>query len=124
MANEITIQASLKAVKGELNIQTPPTTVTQTIDMSGGPEYAAGGQIIGTTHETISVGDVGTEGWAWFKNLDSTNYVEIGVDVAASFYGVIRLNAGEWCVARLSDQTYYARANTANVTLGYVILEA
>lgn len=85
---------------------------------------ASGGiQIIGTTEETVSVGDVSTLGWAFFQNLDATNYVEIGPD-ATGMVAFIRLEPGESCALRLTPGiTIKAQANTAPVKLRCLILE-
>jgi len=57
-----------------------------------------------------------TPGWALLQNLDSTNYVEFGVQVAGTFYPFVRLNAGEQCLLRLSQGlSLYGRANTSGV---------
>ncbi|MBT8200072.1 MAG: hypothetical protein KJO36_06110 [Acidimicrobiia bacterium] len=82
-------------------------------------------QSIGTTHETITVsGDMTTEGWCLIKNLDTTNYVEIGRDVGASFYPVMRLRATEFALFRWSPGvTLYAKADTAACVISKVLLD-
>lgn len=80
-------------------------------------------QTIGTSEETVGVGDVGTLGWAFFQNLDTTNYVTIGPD-STGMVAFIRLEAGESCALRLSPGiTIKAQANTAPVKLKVLILE-
>lgn len=87
-------------------------------------DYDAGVVTIPTTAggTNIPIG-VTTPGEAWFVNLDETNYIEIGVQVAATFYPCIRLNAGEWSPVRLGlgASALFARANTAAVDLQYHI---
>lgn len=117
MANELTL--NLK-VKYEKNGITDTRTFSDNVDVSGA--FLCGGvQTIGTTEELLAVGDVATKGYARFMNIDATNYVEIGSYVAATFYPLIKLKAGETAVCRLSAVTVYARANTAAVNLDYMI---
>jgi len=90
--------------------------------VSSTPTMAAGVASIGfATHEAIVLQDVATCGWARFENLDATNYVELGVVVAATFYPFIKLKATEFCIIRLGSNAPYAKANTAAVQLDYEI---
>jgi hypothetical protein len=80
-------------------------------------------QTVGTSEEAVPVGDVGTLGWAFFQNLDTTNYVTIGPD-ATGMVPFIRLEAGEACALRLSPGiSLVAQANTAPVKMKVLILE-
>lgn len=81
-------------------------------------------QNIGTTYEAIvEDASIGTPGMAIFRNLDPTNYVEIGLEVAATFYPFLKLKPGDPpAIFRISG-TLYARANTAAVDLDIVIIE-
>lgn len=115
MANEYTISMSANVRNGTLVDGFNPDVyqadqATQLVE--------AGVQIIGTTYEQITVGDITSAGPAGFKNLDSTNYVQIGVEVAAAFHPLHRLPAGKselvWLEPGIS---YYAKANTAAVKL-------
>lgn len=120
MADEIKVRAGLVLENGTLTVN-HKATADQTIDQAVA-QQDGGTQSIGTSAENIGVVDVATLGWAWFKNLDGTNYVELGVD-AAGFLPVVRLNAGEQCVFRLAQGiTLQARANTAAVLLQYAVL--
>lgn len=123
MANEISVSWQLSAIKGNLS-ETRAKNFRATLSAAS-PNMGAGAQSIGfAAHEAVAVGDVSTLGWAFFQNLDTTNYVELGVDVAATFYPLARLNAGESCVLRLAQGiTLYAKANTAAVRLNYAILD-
>lgn len=117
MANEITLRWNMSVEKGNLDRRKAPDTQSITLNAAS-PAVAGGVQNIGTTYEAITLGDISTNGVSWFKNLDATNYVEIGVEVAATFYPLVRLNAGESYPFRLAQGvTPYARANTAAVLL-------
>lgn len=66
---------------------------------------------IGTTEESVAFTELGTEGWLFMKNLDSTNYVQWGF--ATTVYGG-RLKPGEHAWFRLEPSaTLYLKANTA-----------
>lgn len=122
MADEITISAILRCENGNLSVRRDSGSSRFTQTAIG---RAGGAQSVGfAAHEAVAVGDVSTLGWAYFKNLDTTNFVEIGVDVAATFYPLVRLEAGEAALFRLSPSaTVYAKANTAAVLLDCEILE-
>lgn len=122
MANEITVTSQLKVTNGNQDFD-KRVSITADQSAAGGPAPAQ--QNIGTTHEAIVISELTNLGWALFRNLDSTNYVEIGVDVAAAFYPFVKLLAGESCVVRLSPAIApYAKANTAAVKLEAYIFEA
>ena len=121
MSAEIKATIGLTCTKGELSIAV--ATATDSIDMSG-TTYSDVAQIVGTTYEALTIGgDVGTEGVSFFKNMDATNYVEIGVEVAAAFYPLIKLKAGESALCRLAIGTVFAKANTSSVKLRALVLE-
>lgn len=120
MADEITIVAKLTVAKGNLSSLARGAANGITPDMAGTP-VIHNTQQIGTSEEAIVMGDVSTPGWAWFKNLDDTNYVEIRP--ATGVADLLRLNPGEECVFRFAaDATApFAIANTGAVYIEYVI---
>lgn len=78
-------------------------------------------QSVGTTEEALAQGaDLGTPGYILIKNLDATNYVEVG-----STTGVydIKLLAGEIALYRHNSATIYAKANTAACLVEYALIE-
>lgn len=124
MANEITVSMSLKCVNGD-------NTYDRKVNGQQYDQAAQGGrggvQEIGfAAHEVILVTDVAVEGWVFMRNLDGTNFVEVGIDVAAAFEPIIRMEPGEPCCFRASKDagaTLYAKADTAAVELEYMVLE-
>ncbi len=119
MADEITTNFSLNYERGESKLQIPSRQ--QKVDASSAVKVG-NTQTVGTTHEALVLGDVASCGGAWFCNLDATNYVDIGVDVSSTFYGLIRLMPGKSTfVPRLATNAPYARANTSAVSLEYII---
>lgn len=122
MANEVAVQVSLQVTNGNLSfLKRDSYNADQSA--AGGPSN--GVQEIGTSHELVSITDITNKGFVYFGNLDSTNFVEIGVDVTASFYPLAKLAAGESAVLRLSPSVaVYAKADTAAVKLETYCFEA
>lgn len=119
MAKEISFTSTLKFSKNG---------IVDSRSMSCQPDVAgsvtAGGvQKIGTTHEALVIGDIGTPGWARFLNIDAVNYVELGIVTGGTFYPFAKLKAGESFPLRLGTSAPYAKANTAEVKLEYLIIE-
>jgi len=110
MANEIQMSASLIVNKDGTSLN---GTASKTVDMSGSAKIAST-QNIGTTTEALSIGDVTDVGYVYIKNLDSTNYVEVGITspVSAS-NAMITLKPGEFALFPTRLETIYAKANTA-----------
>jgi hypothetical protein len=115
VANEITVTSSFKLENGN---DSYTRTVSYNADQSsvGGP--SPGVLLIGTSHEAVAPTDLSILGWAIFKNLDTTNYVEIGVEVTGAFYPLLKLLPGEQVQVRLSPAVLvFARSNVAAVRL-------
>lgn len=120
MANEISLNATIQYAKGNFADQ---RTIQCQADVSG--TVATGGvQKIGTTHEAVNMGDVGTAGWAWFLNTDATNFITLGIVVSGTFYPVMKLKPKIGFPLCLGTNALYAKADTAEATLQYTIYEA
>jgi hypothetical protein len=120
MANEINMVASLIHSQGGTSIN---GTTNKTFSQSG-TKRLGNVQIIGTSSEAITLGDV-TPKYAYFKNLDSTNFVYIGYQTACtSGNAFLKLLPGEANVVSLAQAVLYALADTANVNLEVILLEA
>lgn len=123
MADEITVVAGLRVTKDNLKLE--HSTLQNTFTMSGDAR-SSNTQSIPTTAAGTALtfaAAVTTAGWAFFRNLDATNFVEIGVQVAGTFYPVIKLKAGEYGVCRFSVLTLYARSDTAATLLDLSMAE-
>jgi hypothetical protein len=122
MANEINYFGFLSVAKGNLSERVD--AVNLQADLAGSRRIR-NTQIIGTTYEAIALGDLASVGFAMFRNLDTTNYVEIGGEQGANFVPVLRLNPGETAgPLRLASTSVFGRANTAAVNLDCTIFEA
>jgi hypothetical protein len=77
MANEVTVSGSLVFTANGQNLSL----------VAGGVAYspteveaAAGIATVGTSDETLALGDISAPGWVIIKNLDATNFVLLGSD--------------------------------------------
>lgn len=114
MADEITMTASLSIRQSATGLNQTFSRNTS-LDLTASPPNMSPGIVeIGTTHEAISFGDVAAAGGvAWVQNLDDTNFVSIGRDVAASFYGTIRIPPLTGYPIVVDNTALYAKADTA-----------
>ena len=114
MANELVVSASLKFEKTGGSVDGAFGGIQINVT---GDNCIRHVQAVGTSEEALSLGDVAAGGYWLFKNLDSTNYMEIrqGTGIA----DLVRINAGEIALFRLaSDATApFVIANTASVNL-------
>ena len=128
MANEIKGTVILQIDKGNFHKKLPGSTSQFSATLATSTYVGTSGVFAVPTTAAGTAFDVSdltaNGGFAYFKNLDATNYVEIGVQVAATFYGLVRLNTGEAAIFRIADRTnFFARANTAAVSLEYFTID-
>jgi hypothetical protein len=122
---DITMTSSFNVSKGTLKRNYSRNDTADFVATS--PLTASGTVSIATTSagEALVLQDVASLGWARFENMDTTNYIEVGVQVAGTFYPFLKLLAGEYSFVRLSSAIApYARANTAAAQLDYEILQS
>lgn len=122
MSGTITVTGKITLVNGELNetIRAPgQDTIAQTTQGLHATVWT-----VGTSEESMPVGDVGTLGRIYAKNLDATNYVDIGVDSGGSMVGAIRLKPGEeqWFRSK-PGVTWKGQANTASCKVQLKVCE-
>jgi hypothetical protein len=124
MADEISFYGKLIVTSG--NLSETSGGVSETYDLADTTPAAAGGiaSIGHAAHEALVMGDVGTAGWAFFRNLDGTNFVVIGVDDSGTFHPFLKLKAGQYCICPLGTSAPYAKADTAAVQLQFRIYDA
>lgn len=108
MANEI--QANLTVTIND-NGNIASGTATFQANFSG--TFIGNEQIIGTSAETLQLGDVGSNPVIVFvKNLDSTNFVTVDSANTLDKFPQI-LQPGQACVLTPTTGTIYAKADTA-----------
>lgn len=108
MANEISVQMSLKITNGNADFRRRISkNITQAA--SGGP--TPGFLTIGTSEESTAFAELTTEGLVLIENYDGTNYIEWGFSTGV--YGG-KIPAGEFALFRCKPGlTLYYVANTA-----------
>ena len=120
MANELGIRVVMDFVKSgssEVHID----TFTKYFDVTG--EIAVQSSLsVGITKENISKPtDMGTIGYVFLWNRDSTNFVEFGDDADGPS---IKLLAGEFGMFRWGATNVSAKADTAACVVEYALIEA
>jgi hypothetical protein len=123
LANEITHTGQLQVTKGSLAYSRSATYKATLTDANG--LNSEGAKSIPTTAAgtALPMGDVTTAGMSFFRNLDANNYIELGVQVAGTFYPFAKLKPGEVFTGRLGTVAPYARANTAAAVLEFAIFQ-
>lgn len=119
MANEIRINISLQIKKGNLTFQSNPTAFLDT--MSGDAAAPSPGRITVSEQGTdINLSAVGTPGWALFRNLDDTNYVQLGVynTDQSEFYPFARIKPGQHFLMPVDPDINEEYAGTGTGTTG------
>jgi hypothetical protein len=121
MSQEITATASLSYAKGNISTVTMGKSGSR-FDVSGS-NYERGTQTITTSSpQEIGLGSIGTPGWFFIQNNDSTNYVTI-YD-ATSGNAFLKLKPGEFATGRFAAAAPAAQSNTSSVVIEFMIVEA
>lgn len=119
MANEISSTINFKAAKSGAKVA---LNSSFNLTMTGG-DMVQSTQSIGTSAETINLGDItGAPGAIIIKNLDSTNFIEIGGDSGLTVFKM-KLLAGQFAAFQPSSATIYAKADTAAVSVQIIATE-
>lgn len=122
MADEITVSARLQVRKGGITLDKNFQAIR--VDMAGDAKTESIQPIGFAAHEVLVLSDgVTTAGYAYFHNLDITNFVQIGIDSGGTFHPLVKLFPGEVALFRLATSSVYAKADTASVNLEYGIVE-
>jgi hypothetical protein len=120
MANEISQRIALSVTK---NGATASFSANTRITMAG-DDYMTGTQNIGTTAEVIALGDItGAPSQIAIKNLDATNFVEIGGDSGLTVFK-LKIRPGHSQLFEPSAATIYAKADTAACRIQILAIEA
>jgi len=124
MADELTLKITFNynpSTAGEVSVN--PAEFSGTFDVTASSAVTTGIQAIGTSEETLNLGDVSDPGYLMIKNLDSTNFVQFNVDATPTQY-TGALKAGEFACLRLGDtaSALYLKADTASCNIQYWLL--
>lgn len=119
MANEITQSIQISAAKSGASVSIQSR---ERFDMTGA-DMSQLTQNIGTTAETLNLGDItGAPRQLVVKNLDATNFVEVGGDSGLTVFK-IKLRPLDCAVFEPNSGTVYAKADTASCLVQIVAIE-
>ncbi|MFH1605622.1 MAG: hypothetical protein ABIH03_17150 [Pseudomonadota bacterium] len=115
-ADEITATVTFRVDDGYLAILRSATS--QFTITNAAPQIAGDSQGLTTNAATaLTSGSLTVKGWAWFRNLDSTATVALGVvDSSTNFLEFARLKPTEYGLIRLGTNTIYGMMVTATNT--------
>lgn len=120
MANEFTITASLSCLKSSIMNTAVGRSITSLLRNMTGTTYTEGSMSVGTSATVIPLGNVTQPHWAWFANLDPTNYLTIFNGASGAV--LLRLLPGDVALVPLDPTaTPYAQANTNPTQMEYMI---
>ena len=124
MPNEVTVTGRLQSDNGNAKTDKRPGALQFDQSAKGSK---GGTQKIGTSAEGMEMGDLATHGRAWFRNLDDTNFIDLGPDKGSTTIEPgIRLKpgfpAGPFFIS--PGSTWLAEADTAECLMEVSILEA
>lgn len=120
MADEINLSFTSSVVKNGVTIGASASVTAG--DMVGTGK-SANTQAVGTSPEAVDLGDVNAPRAIFFKNNDSTNFVQIDPVNPLTSPAAIKLLAGEFAFIQTAQPTWYAQADTAPVELEVVAWE-
>jgi len=122
-ADELSVTTGWTYSKNGRTRQLTPAAVKYDVSGAGVVENV---QSISTnaTGDALVLGGITTPGFAYFKNLETNNYIEVGIlDATTNFVAFLKLNGEEAQTCWLGITAPYARANTAASKLDYVIID-
>lgn len=115
MANEITSSLYVNCTNGDFNETFSKQNQKFDQAVLGGNKIV---WTVGTSEESFTATDVATNGHCVLMNLDSTNYVDYGMNDGGTMKALGTIEAGEFAYFRMkSGVTLRAQANTASVKL-------
>ena len=119
MANELSLSGlTIAFTKSNVpSVSFTAPTITPTVS---GTQIMDNVQAVGTSEEAILLGDVAAGGWVYAQNMDTTNFVSLRAATGAANF--IQLNAGEYCLFRLSTgaSAPFAIADTGAVNVRFL----
>lgn len=119
MANELTISASMKFVKGNKSVSNSKSGVQ--VDIAGN-NFLWQTQVIGTSAEAFNLGEIASPGYILIRNCDSTNFMKVRAGSGGA--DVVKIKPGKFALFELATATPYGIADTAPVEAEFTLIEA
>lgn len=125
MADELTLDFYMKFLKGTMREELMnPGSIT--IDVAG-TFYLKHIKNIGTSAETLDIGDITTPGYIIAHNMNAAggNFIELGYD-STGFVPCVKIRAISWCCWEIpaAGVVPQAKADTGASNLQYFVVEA
>jgi len=122
MASEITLTASLSYYKSTVMASAVARALSNVTFNQTGSGYIEGTLSVTTSAIAIPLGGVTAPHWAFFYNLDATNFIRIMNGSGGA--KVPKLRAGECAFFPWDDTaTPYAQADTSPCLMEYLIIQ-
>ena len=121
MSLEITWQIQLLLNNGDLKDQFSSSSIAADQAVQGAFRNTF---LVPIAYAALGIGDLAAPGVGIFQNLDDTNYVQVGIEVAATFYPFLTLLPGEADFVRVATSTLFAQSNLAPTRLFYILYES
>lgn len=119
MANELTLTASCKFLKGDSDVLFNKSGIL--LDVSG-DDYVRLTQNVGTTQEALNLGDLTTPGYILVFNRDTTNFVSIRPGTGEN--DLVKIPAGGIALFMIASSAPFIIADTAACIVEYLLIEA
>jgi len=121
-ADELTLSAGWTWAKG--NAQRTLVAAVTRFDVAG-DAIVQNVQTLTTNVAALVLGGVAAPGFAYYHNLDATNFCEIGRMDGTNFVAFVKLGPTEACMGFFVTNAPYARAlaTTNSVALDYAVSE-
>lgn len=116
----VTIQSIFGVTRINVNVQAPSgIPQEQEVVTSTTARALQNTQLVGTSHELITIADMTDSCMLLLKNMDAAAIVEVGLVVAATFYPLFNIPPGERSkLSRVSALgSLYLKSNVANTEL-------
>lgn len=119
MTDEARLNLSLQITKDNLQYRSHPTAFNADVTGAKGP--TPGAMAATTAGTDVDLSELTSYGWCRIYNLDSTNFVTVGIRDGGEFYPLADVYPGEFTVIQLSQflgDSFDTGTGTATVDTG------
>lgn len=125
MASEFTENFNVQCLNGNYKYQFVKGNAVYSQTAQGA---VSGLNTVTTSAVAVPLASVTAMGKAMFHNCDTTNYVQLGITVSATFYPIMNIQPDEWIWVRLdpaliSGNVLQWKAHTASCEVEYIIFQ-
>ena len=120
MANEITLQGTLKVVNS--GVTSILSLSSSTFDQTGTARVCGVQALVSAAEESLTFADVAGARWVAFLNHGAANHVDIGLATGVYLWQ-LPAGAGMWMPMFPGATTFWFLADTVNASLEYLIID-